>query len=204
MVRLNPGKTGQRFDQLRAILLLASSTMEIDSPTVASPSYAMEEASLPAEVLELAYALLAAAKSSPLPVIKAILDRGAPAWFQDTELGWSALHYAAERREPAILRALLVRGAVWNAVDKWGQTAGEICLSLGDKQGWEAIRNEGVRTEMLHHALAGSGNDGDGVMTLRAEDKTSAGDNLEFLRSELTWDVGEDGRERVLDADGNG
>lgn len=177
--------------------------MEANSPAVASPSYAMEEASLPPDALELAYALLAAAQTSPLLVVKSILDRGAPAWFQDTELGWSALHYAAERREPAIIRALLRRGAVWNAVDKWGRTAGEICLSLGDREGWEAIRNEGVRTEMLHHALAGS-QDMEGVVTLRAEDKTSAGDNLQFLQSELTWDMGEDGRERVLDADGNG
>lgn len=175
--------------------------MEIDSPAANSP-HAMEEASLPPEALELAYALHAAVKTSPLPKIKALLDRGAPVWFQDTELGWSPLHYAAERREPAILRALLRRGAVWNAVDKWGRTAGEICLSLGDQEGWEAIRNEGVRTEMLHHALAGQAQDG--VLTLRDEDKTSAGDNLTFLASELTWDVGEDGRERVLDADGNG
>jgi protein arginine N-methyltransferase 2 len=54
---------------------------------------------------------------------------------------------------------------------------------------------------MLHHAMKGAET---GAMTLRAEDTSSAGDNLEFLRSKLTWDVGEDGRERVLDADGNG
>ena len=41
-------------------------------------------------------------------------------------------------------------------------------------------------------------------MTLRAEDKTSAGDNLTFLKSKLIWDMGDDGKERVLDADGNG
>jgi len=35
-------------------------------------------------------------------------------------------------------------------------------------------------------------------------DPTSAGDNHTFLRSKLTWDVGEDGKERVLDEDGNG
>jgi protein arginine N-methyltransferase 2 len=41
---------------------------------------------------------------------------------------------------------LLQGGAVWNAVDKGGRTAGEICLSLGDREGWEMIRNEGVRS----------------------------------------------------------
>ena len=41
-------------------------------------------------------------------------------------------------------------------------------------------------------------------MTLRAEDDSSAGDNLAFLKSKLVWDMGQDGKERVLDADGNG
>jgi hypothetical protein len=41
-------------------------------------------------------------------------------------------------------------------------------------------------------------------MTLRQTDTTSAGDNLAFLRSKLVWEVGDDGKERVLDPDGNG
>jgi protein arginine N-methyltransferase 2 len=65
-----------------------------------------------------------------------------------------------------------------------------------------------LMAEMLHHILAGSSNedieDADGTITLRAEDKTSAGDNLTFLKSELRWETGEDGKERVMDADGNG
>jgi hypothetical protein len=40
--------------------------------------------------------------------------------------------------------------------------------------------------------------------TLKNIDPTSAGDNLTFLRSKLTWSTGDDGRERVLDEDGNG
>lgn len=193
---------------------------------------------LPDEALQLAHALLAAAQQGTIYEISGLLDRGAPAWYQDDDLGWSCLHYAAERREPALLRKLLSGGAVWNAVDHWGRTAGEICLSLGDKEGWEVIRNEGVRAEMLHHALReanklkaaeekaegakgekgdenmtvepGEGPEGaqvtqsgDGI-TLRNHDESSAGDNLAFLSSKLTWEVGDDGRERVLDADGNG
>lgn len=60
---------------------------------------------------------------------------------------------------------------------------------------------------MLHHALAGPSSPASNSSTnirLRAEDNTSAGDNLTFLQSKLTWDQGSDGRERVLDADGNG
>jgi protein arginine N-methyltransferase 2 len=173
------------------------STPNGDAPARAAPS---APDGLPEELLTLADALLAAAKRAPASYISALLDRGAPAWYQDDDLGWSALHYAAERREPALISLLLRGGAVWNAVDRWGRTAGEVALSLGDDESWRLIRNEGVRSEMLHHVMAGAG---EGI-TLRAEDKTSAGDNLEFLASKLTWDYGEDGRERVLDADGNG
>jgi len=154
--------------------------------------------------MELAHQLLHAAKHAPASYIKVLLDKGAPAWYQDEELGWSALFYAAERKQPELISLLLRGGAIWNAVDKWGRTAGEIALSLGDEEGWTLIRNEGVRTEMLHHVLGAGEKEAEGAITLRAEDKTSAGDNLEFLGSKLTWDIGEDGRERVLDADGNG
>jgi protein arginine N-methyltransferase 2 len=57
--------------------------------------------------------------------------------------------------------------------------------------------------EMLIHALKGVGG-GEGSLTLRSEEGGAAGDNMEFLRSKLKWEVGEDGRERVMDADGNG
>lgn len=100
------------------------------------------------ELIPLAQALIAAAQTSPLSQISALLEKGAPAWYQDEDLGWSCLHYAAERREPAVLEALIKGGAVWNAVDKWGRTAGEVCLSLGDQEGWEIIRNEGIRSGM--------------------------------------------------------
>lgn len=51
--------------------------------------------------------------------------------------------------------------------------------------------------------MKGAG-DEDTTVTLRAEDTTSAGDNLTFLKSKLVWDRGDDGKERVLDEDGNG
>jgi protein arginine N-methyltransferase 2 len=95
---------------------------------------------------ESARALLRASQLGTLDNIKELLKAGAPAWYQDEDLGWSCLHYAAERREPAIIKALLRGGAIWNAVDEWGRTAGEICISLGDQEGWELIRNEGIRT----------------------------------------------------------
>jgi len=60
-------------------------------------------------------------------------------------------------------------------------------------------------TEMLHHAISSaSDRESSSDTKLRAEDKSSAGDNLTFLRSKLVWETGEDGRERVMDEDSNG
>lgn len=50
------------------------------------------------------------------------------------------------------------------------------------------------------HTQSGSNSN----LTLRQDDTTSAGDNLTFLASKLVYEKGEDGKERVLDADGNG
>lgn len=61
--------------------------------------------------------------------------------------------------------------------------------------------------EIVHHLLAGPSSrasDSSKVITLRAKDESSAGSNQAFLQSKLTWDIGEDGKERVWDADGNG
>lgn len=102
--------------------------------------------SMPEDLLPLANKLLQAASESPAADIQLLLSQGAPAWYQAPELGWSCLHFAAERGEPDILKLLLKGGAVWNAVDDLGRTAGEICLSLGDREGWEVIRNEGFRS----------------------------------------------------------
>jgi len=98
------------------------------------------------EMIAAGQALLRAAQNLPVDTVKELLKQGAPAWYQDEELGWSCLHYAAERRDPKLLTALLRGGAIWNATDEWGRTAGEICLSMGDQEGWEIIRNEGIRT----------------------------------------------------------
>ena len=111
-----------------------------------NPATDSSEMVLPQELVSLALGLLQASQTADLPTVQSLLDKGAPAWYQDEPLGWSCLHYAAERRDYDIMKALLGGGAVWNAVDKWGRTAGEISLSLGDQEGWEMIRNEGIRS----------------------------------------------------------
>lgn len=45
-------------------------------------------------------------------------EEGADAWWQDLDmLGWSALHYAAERGHTKLVKLLLRRGAIWNACE---------------------------------------------------------------------------------------
>ncbi|ORX41283.1 S-adenosyl-L-methionine-dependent methyltransferase [Kockovaella imperatae] len=186
--------------QYRSLLTLNPASSPVNPVIMADDT---EE--IPSELLTLAQALLVASKSGSLQNVKDLLAQGAPTWYQDEDLGWSCLHYAAERRMPELLETLLEGGAVWNAMDSWGRTAGEICLSLGDRAGWEVIRNDGIRSEMLAHFLGGTSSSSSAThLKLRANDQSSAGNNEVFLKSKLTWDLGEDGKERVLDADGNG
>ena len=126
-----------RLEDPRSMSDQAESSKQAHSPA--------QDSQLPEELFDLANELILACKSKTVAEIQSLLDRGAPAWYQDEDLGWSCLHYAAERRDPEMLTVLLKGGAVWNAVDHWGRTAGEVCLSLLDKEGWEVIRNEGVR-----------------------------------------------------------
>ena len=51
---------------------------------------------------------------APFESIKALVDAGAPLWFQDDE-GVSALHAAAYVENEELIRYLLEQGAVWNA-----------------------------------------------------------------------------------------
>lgn len=90
--------------------------------------------------------LLAAASAGDLPTIKSLLttppsdpssssSSTAPAalaqpWYESpTCLGWSALHFAAERGHTHVIKYLLRNGAIWNAVDIHGVTAGEVAWS---------------------------------------------------------------------------
>lgn len=50
----------------------------------------------------------------PLPRILALVDAGAPLWYQDDE-GTSPLHAAAYIENDELVRVLIEKGAVWNA-----------------------------------------------------------------------------------------
>lgn len=59
--------------------------------------------------------LISASKAGSATDVLALLkEHSAPVWFQDG-LGWSALHYAAERGDADLVKVLLDNGAVWNA-----------------------------------------------------------------------------------------
>jgi type IV protein arginine methyltransferase len=51
---------------------------------------------------------------SPLEEIRALIDAGAPLWFQDED-GTSALHAAAYAEDAELIQTLIEEGAVWNA-----------------------------------------------------------------------------------------
>jgi ankyrin repeat protein len=51
---------------------------------------------------------------APFDIVKALVDAGAPLWFQDDE-GVSALHAAAYVEDEELVKHLLEQGAVWNA-----------------------------------------------------------------------------------------
>ena len=47
-------------------------------------------------------------------MLRLLKENDAPAWYQD-ELGWTAMHYAAEREDQEMVKAILKNGGVWNA-----------------------------------------------------------------------------------------
>ncbi|KAJ9116340.1 hypothetical protein QFC22_004780 [Naganishia vaughanmartiniae] len=212
----------------------ANSTNAATAPAKTAEQVAQEEHDA---LVTAASKLIHAVTYAPVAEVKRLLKEGAPTWYQEESMGWNCLHFAAERGDADIVKACLGSGAVWNAMDFLGRTPGDISLSINDEKSYIMIRNEGIRTEMLHHVLQAAKGDesmeqdadtdaadpqaiegaqsekpGESSishltstgMTLRHEDKTSAGDNLEFMKSKLVWEMGDDGKERVCDADGNG
>src|SRR5882762_3525770 len=54
-------------------------------------------------------------EAEPLENIEALVNSGAPLWYQDEAEGISPLHAAAYRENEEIVRLLIDEGAVWNA-----------------------------------------------------------------------------------------
>ena len=67
------------------------------------------------ELVDAATRLLDAIQARDTAQTLALLNDGAPVWYQDDETGWSALHFAAHYEQVDLVDLLIEKGAVWNA-----------------------------------------------------------------------------------------
>lgn len=89
---------------------------------------------------------------------KALMKAGALA-FADDEAheqspGWTAVHFAAELGDLALVETLVEGGGLWNAVDALGYTPGDVAFSLNHARVYRYLLDEGVRQTMLLNVLA--------------------------------------------------
>ncbi|KAF9450430.1 arginine methyl transferase [Macrolepiota fuliginosa MF-IS2] len=138
--------------------------------------------------------------------IKSLVELGAPIWYQNEAEGTSPLHAAAYTRDLGLVQYLIEKGAVWNAVDYSQNTAGDIALSYNDIEIYNAIRNAGIRAELLLGILSSRGDVESGSSTnlvLRETDGTAAGSSEDFLSSRLRYTKDETGQSICfIDVDG--
>ncbi|KAI0769724.1 S-adenosyl-L-methionine-dependent methyltransferase [Trametes elegans] len=134
-----------------------------------------------------------------LPEVKRLVDAGAPTWYQDDE-GISPLHSAAYIENEELVRFLLANGAIWNAVDNLHNTAGDVALSLNNAECYTAIRDAGIRSELLLTLLAKRAPAADSPLNLvlKATDSSAAGSPEAFLSSKLEYTKDEHGQEICL------
>ncbi|KAG5634074.1 hypothetical protein H0H81_003496, partial [Sphagnurus paluster] len=129
----------------------------------------------------------------PLDVIKAIIDRNAPLWYQNDAEGMSPLHAAAYMENTELARVLIEHGAVWNAgqlikLDNFQNTAGDISLSLNDFDTYTIIRDAGIRAEMLLSLLSSKASiESSSTIVLKESDISAFGSTRAFLGSKLTY-----------------
>lgn len=84
---------------------------------------------LSASQLDTNHALLKACEAASLPEAKRLIEeKGAHAWYEDPEIGWSSLHFAAESGSEELVGYLLSHGAISNA--------GELLLSSLSRSLW--------------------------------------------------------------------
>ncbi|KAI6021394.1 S-adenosyl-L-methionine-dependent methyltransferase [Pisolithus microcarpus] len=123
-------------------------------------------------------------EKEPLANVQDLIDAGAPLWFQDNE-GISPLHAAAYVGSEQLVKMFLDEGAVWNAVDNLGNTAGDIALSMNNDECYKLIRDAGIRAGLLLAVLSSRSSIVQSPLTLviDGEDNTAAASNDAFLAS---------------------
>lgn len=126
------------------------------------------ESGITAERVEQNLALISAAARGDLDACKELLkptgqgewDGSADVWFaENDELGWDALHYAADAGNARVVSLLLRKGALWNTgaysltVDNLGFTAADIAWSRNNGACYQEILEHGVRQAFLADLL---------------------------------------------------
>ncbi|KAH8118991.1 S-adenosyl-L-methionine-dependent methyltransferase [Phellopilus nigrolimitatus] len=135
----------------------------------------------------------------PLDEVKKLIYQDTPLWCQDDD-GNSALHAAAYAENGELVDLLIERGAIWNAVDNLGNTAGDIALSLNNEGCYRSIRDAGLRSEYLlsHLSSKKSQLDPSSSVIIRTNDTTAAGSSTEFLTSPLKFTKDANGQDVCL------
>lgn len=79
---------------------------------------------------------------------------GADAWWEDeNHLRWNALHFAVHNGHANIVKLLLKRGGIWNAIDELGFTPADYAWSLNDEEIYQILFEEGVRQTLVLNLL---------------------------------------------------
>ncbi|KAI0342106.1 S-adenosyl-L-methionine-dependent methyltransferase [Trametopsis cervina] len=135
----------------------------------------------------------------PFELVKAVIDDGAPLWFQDDD-GTSALHAAAYVEDEQLVQYLLEKGAIWNTVDNMSHSSGDIALSMNNEGIYTLIRDAGIRSELLLTLLASKDmlSNSPLSLVLKATDTSAAGSTENYLTSSLRFTKDEYGQEICL------
>jgi len=132
--------------------------------------------------------------NEPTEVISAILESGAPVWYQNASEGTSSLHAATFTQSVDLVNLLLENGAVWNAVDHRKNTAGDIALSFNNLEIYTLIRDAGIRSELLLSLLEKRPPTDPSMLIFRTTDDTASGSSDVFLNSKLNYTTDEHGQ----------
>ena len=120
-------------------------------------------------------ALLTSVTAGDVAAVAALVEGGADAKYQDGVSWESILMVAAGLGNTEVVNALLIAGAVWNALDAAGRCAGEYALAAGHQPVVDQLVAWGVRCELLMNALG------------RKSEGEDGSESREYLGTPLTY-----------------
>ncbi len=82
-----------------------------------------------------------------------LIAKTVPAHFQNPNNGTSALMVAAKNGHHELVSLLVQYGAPWNAIDQYGNSAGDYALQAGNQKMVDQLVRIGVQAELLFAAL---------------------------------------------------